>query len=364
MGVDPRAVRWGRGNRAEIYLSTPRPYRENRHGAATPTGSFYLPAAPATVVSTLTPPLRGRLVCDELSKDGIAMRTLRSQIATSALALALLGLCAAAPGLGQVAPSLGAAEPYTALGVSSIPTSGTVTCTNSTIDGDVGTTFTSITQTSCTVTGTIDAPVDGAVVTDFNTAYSDLDSQNPICDGTIPTTSTTLPPGVYCSAAGTTIGAGVILTLDGDADDVWVFKVGTGGLGAFTGTDFSVVMGGTAEACNVYWWTAEALSLTRSTFVGTVLSGAAVTMTDGLWTGRAMASTDVTFTDSTITGCSPTVAPQPPPTAIPTLGGVAIVVLVALLAGLGLIVLRRPAARASVTADPAPRRTRPVEPGS
>jgi hypothetical protein len=49
-----------------------------------------------------------------------------------------------------------------------------------------------------------------------------------------------------CSAAGTTIGAGVIFTLNGNASDVWVFKIGTGGLGALTGNSFQVVMGGTS----------------------------------------------------------------------------------------------------------------------
>src|SRR6202040_2761893 len=101
----------------------------------------------------------------------------------------------------------------------------------------------------------------------------------------------TLAPGVYCSAAATTIGAGVIFTLNGTATDVWVFKVGTGGSGALTGPGFQVVMGGAAQACNVYWRTAGAATMTGSSFQGTILSGAAFTMTGGSYIGRALATT-------------------------------------------------------------------------
>jgi hypothetical protein len=254
---------------------------------------------------------------------------------------ALLSVAQNAPGMAQaVAPSLGTAGSYAILGTNGIPTSGTVTCTTSTIDGDVGSTGNSITDTGpCSITGDVDAPVAPQVVTDFDDAYSDLDSLNPVCDDVVPTTTTTLPPGVYCSAAGTTIGAGVTITLDGDATDVWVFKIGTGGPGALTGTGpgFEVVMGGTAQACNVYWWTSAEATLTDAAFVGNVLSGAAITMTDTTWDGRALATTDVTLTDSIFTGCSAPASVL----EIPTLGPAAMAGLVALLAGLGLLVLRR-----------------------
>ena len=179
-------------------------------------------------------------------------------------------LAASAPALAQVAPNLGTAASYTVLGTNSIPTVGTVTCTDTgpgtAINGDVGSTFNSITNTGCTITGAINAPVAGSVVADFNAAYTAIDGANP-CTGVIPTTTTTLAPGVYCSNAATTIGAGVIITLNGSASDVWVFRVGTGGLGALTLTSAQVVMGGTAQACNVYWKTAEAATLTDSSFV-------------------------------------------------------------------------------------------------
>jgi hypothetical protein len=218
------------------------------------------------------------------------------------------------PALAQVAPNLNSAAPYAVLGTNTIPTIGTVTCTDTGpgigITGRVGTTFAGgITNTGpCTITGPIDSPVAGSVVTDFNAAFASIDGLNPVCTAVIPIVTTTLPPGVYCSAAGTTIGAGVILTLNGNASDVWVFRVGTGGPGALTLTSAQVVMGGTALACNVYWKTSAGMTVTDSTsFVGTVLSGAAATMTRTNWTGRVMATTDVTLTDPepmTFAGCA------------------------------------------------------------
>lgn len=201
-----------------------------------------------------------------------------------------------------MAPNLGAAFDFTLLGLNENPTVGTVTCTNtgpgSEIDGDVGSTFTSITNTNCNITGRVEAPIDGQVITDFNNAYAELDAQNPTCDGTVPTTSTVLQPGIYCSTAETTIGTGVTLTLDGSATDVWVFKIGTGGGGALTGNGLQIVMGGNADACNVYWWTAESATLTDSDFKGTILSGEAFTMTRGSFEGRGFARTDATVTDA------------------------------------------------------------------
>jgi hypothetical protein len=246
-----------------------------------------------------------------MMKGGLMHRR-QALLSTSVGCVALWISAATAPATAAgVSPPLGTAGSYMVLGTNSIPTSGTVTCTDTgpggNLDGNVGTTFTSITNTGCTITGTIDAPVAGAVVTDFGNAHSALASLNPTCDGVIPTTSTTIPPGVYCSAAGTTVGAGVTFTLDGDATDVWIFKVGTSGLGALTGNSFQVVMGGQAQPCNVFWWTAEAATMTDSNFIGSILAGSAVSLTRGDYLGRVMATTDATVTDvapMTFAGCA------------------------------------------------------------
>jgi hypothetical protein len=226
---------------------------------------------------------------------------------------AFLSSAQTAPALGTaVAPDLKTAGTYTLLGTNSSATVGTLTCTTSTINnGNLGTTFGSYTDTGpCTLTGTAAfvTSVPNSVVTDFDNAYSALNTLNPVCDTTIPTSSTSLPPGVYCSTAATTFTGAVTFTLSGSATDVWVFKVGTGGLGALTGTGFSVVMGGTAQACNVWWWTRQAATMTDSSFIGTILSGDAISLTRGDLVGRALATTDVTVTDVqpiTFAGCAP-----------------------------------------------------------
>jgi hypothetical protein len=247
---------------------------------------------------------------------------------------ALVSFACAATARAQVAvpPPLGTAGAYTVLGTNGIPTTGTVTCTTSTINGNVGTTGASITNTGpCTINGSIVAPVSGSVVSAFDYAYAQVPILNPVCTGLVPTTTTTLSPGVYCSAAGTTIGAGVTITLQGDADDVWVFRIGTGGLGALTGTgpNLRVVMGGTAQECNVYWWTAEAATMTNAeAFSGIVLSGTAATMTGSAWVGKALATTDVTLTNSTISGCAVGAATTP---AIPALDWIGMSLMIALL---------------------------------
>jgi hypothetical protein len=66
----------------------------------------------------------------------------------------------------------------------------------------------------------------------------------------------------------------VTLTLAGPANGTWLFKIGTGGTGALTGTGLSVVMAGGGQACNVNWWIAQAAMLRTSTFQGTILTGA------------------------------------------------------------------------------------------
>src|ERR1700693_4435792 len=80
------------------------------------------------------------------------------------------------------APSLGTASGFAVL--SALTTSpGAVTCTTSTITGDVGTASTnplSVTQTLCTITGTVFTPVSAGVLTDFNGAYNALAGQS--CD--------------------------------------------------------------------------------------------------------------------------------------------------------------------------------------
>ena len=100
-----------------------------------------------------------------------------------------------------------------------------------------------------------------------------------------------------------------MLTLDGPSNGIWNIKVGTSGTGALTGTNFSVVLAGGVEPCNVYWWVAQAATMTDSNFAGTILAGAAITITRGTFHGDALAQAAVTMTGATITGCEQTRRP-------------------------------------------------------
>ncbi|OGA58038.1 MAG: hypothetical protein A3G81_24720 [Betaproteobacteria bacterium RIFCSPLOWO2_12_FULL_65_14] len=218
----------------------------------------------------------------------------------SACLLALLSQAAFA----QSAPALGAASSFAIL--SAAPGGGgAVTCTDSAITGDVGSTGlpASVVQTGCAISGAIIAPVSAQVLTGFNGAYDALAAVS--CDQTLTGTlaGVTLTPGVYCFDAAAALTGTLTLDGQGDANAVWIFKIGTGGTGALTGTNFSVVMANGAQPCNVYWWVAEAATLTTSDFKGTILAGAAITVTGGTFAGRTLAKAAVTLTGVAATGC-------------------------------------------------------------
>jgi hypothetical protein len=211
---------------------------------------------------------------------------------------------ASAQGALSMAPSFGSAGAFAVLAGSA------VTCTDSVITGDVGVwPGTAITQTNCTINGTVH-PGDteaAAAHIDFLSAYNALALQP--CDqtSTVPLgdlTGVIVQPGVYCVEAASTTTGGT-LTLDGPATGIWIFKIGTKGTGALTGTNFNVVMrDGSPPPCNnVYWWVAEAASMTDSNFVGTILAGAAITITRGTFNGDALAMAAVTMTNATVSAC-------------------------------------------------------------
>jgi hypothetical protein len=193
-----------------------------------------------------------------------------------------------------------------------------VTCTNGSITGDVGTFEAlgdappgSITQTICPITGgtaQVGTVASKAAFNNFVTTYNNL-AATP-CGVTLSGTlaGVTLPPGVYCFTAGAAPTG--TLTLNGTATDRWLFKIGTSGTGAFTPGSFTVVMAGTALACNVTWWVKQAATLTDSFFNGSVLAGSGVTLIRGSFNGNAWAGAsgigDATVTGplaSAVTGC-------------------------------------------------------------
>ena len=184
-----------------------------------------------------------------------------------------------------------------------------VTCTDSTITGNVdifapvppGST---VTQTNCVINGTIHAG-DASAVQDNTAFFAAYDAAAATQCGTVLTgtlAGVTLAPGVYCFDAAATLTG--LLTLKGPSNGIWLFKVGTLGTGALTGTNLSMVMDGGGEACNVTWQVAEAATMTTSDFLGTILAGAAITLTGGTFNGDALAKFAVTLTGSTLTPCT------------------------------------------------------------
>jgi ice-binding like protein len=210
----------------------------------------------------------------------------------------------------SAASTLGSAGSYAVL-------AGTaVTCTDSTVTGDVG--GNPITQTSCTVNGTVHEG-DAAAATayaDFLTAYAALADQPPCTQVSTVLTpaSQTFSPGVYCFDSYVAL-TDVVFTLKGPPNGIWIFRIGTGGdsaPGYLEATNFSVVMAGGGSPCNVYWWVEQYATLTTSNFQGTILAGADITVTGGTFNGAALAGGTgstavpngaVTLTDATNASC-------------------------------------------------------------
>jgi hypothetical protein len=214
-------------------------------------------------------------------------------------------LLATAALLGGVSPawaaqsSLGAASEFSVLGGTA------VTCTDSVITGDVGVSPGSeFTNTRCTIAGGMPPATDAAAAqarVDFLSAYAALQLQSTSCiqmPGNL--SGMDLAPGVYCLDAVAKAGT---LTLTGSSSGVWIFLVD----GALTGTDFSVVMAGGGQPCNVFWAPSAATTMTTSAFKGNILAGdsigGSITLTGGTLAGRALANVAVTMTGTSVIGC-------------------------------------------------------------
>jgi hypothetical protein len=110
----------------------------------------------------------------------------------------------------------------------------------------------------------------------------------------------TLAPGLYVNSSSTGIsgtGPQGILTLHGDSNAVWIFKMGST---LITDPATQIVLSGGAKAENIYWIVGTSATLgTTSTFYGNILADISITLKTGAeLNGRALTRTGAVSLDS------------------------------------------------------------------
>ena len=242
--------------------------------------------------------------------------------------------------IAQNAPTLGTASNFAVLGGAG------ATCTSPipplpaiTVTGNVGSLLTtpgSVTgfpnftpgANPCSISGNIHVgdPVAVRAYNDFVGAYNQVAAMACPADAAHNLSGNlggmTLAPGFYCISGVGLLSGLIPLTLNGGANDTWLFKAAS----SLTPIGGSVVMAGGAQACNVYWQTGTAVSLDATQFLGNILAGSAITFTGvgSSLTGRALAKIEsVTMTGASITGCGaqPGPGPNPHPCSDRVMGG-------------------------------------------
>lgn len=226
----------------------------------------------------------------------------------------------AAPPAGPAKVVLGTAANYVILAETGITTTGDTAITGdiavSPITAGAMTGFTLIVDstgtfsTSTLVSGRVyaanyTAPTPDtltAAIADKLTAYNDAkDRPSPSPDsvalGGGEIGGMNLVPGLYKWTTGVTITTDV--TLNGAANDVWIFQIGEGMTQAATA---QVLLAGGALSKNVFWQVTGAVALAATAHMeGTVMSAGAISLAAGATVnGRLMSQTAVTLDANTI----------------------------------------------------------------
>lgn len=220
--------------------------------------------------------------------------------------LLMLGLFAPSAALAASAPALGDAATFSVLGAAAMSSANTTT-----LSGDLGLSpGLAVSRTGTWVVGGTEYFGTGGLSATAQTAalgaYNNLVAQT--TTGAWGTNPWSPAPGVWTDSS-SPIFTGTI-TLNGDYNDVWVFKISTDF--TFTG---NVVLAGNAQACNVFWSVAgDATINSNSAFVGTLIAQNDITFAgNSTVNGRLISLSGTTIAmngaNSTISG--PTCTPAP-----------------------------------------------------
>jgi hypothetical protein len=194
--------------------------------------------------------------------------------------------------------SLASAELFTVLAATAVSNIG-VSVVNGNVGTSPGTTVTGF-PPGLIVNGAIDVTASQAE-TDASDAYLSLSGLSCCRDlSNAPTLgSITVTPGVYCFSSNAQVNGPLILDGQGNANAVWVFKVG-GTLSTGVGSLITVANAGLD--CNVYWAVGGPASLgTTSTFVGNVLAVGAISAGTGTTVrGRLQSTSSSVSLDTTL----------------------------------------------------------------
>jgi len=203
--------------------------------------------------------------------------------------------------IAQAPISLGSASTFAILAGSGISNTGATTQVN----GDVGTSPTGTVNNlpPAQVNGTIHAAdaIAAQAKIDLLAAYNDAVSR-PVSSQTLPGNlgGLTITPGLYTNSTSVLISGGhVTLDAQGDANAVFIFKIGST---LTTGPGSQVLLSGGAKASNVYWQVGSSATLDTTTiFKGNILAAISITLKTGAkLDGRALTQTGAVTLDTNI----------------------------------------------------------------
>ena len=176
-----------------------------------------------------------------------------------------------------------------------------ITCTGSTITGDVGVSpGTAFTNTGCVVAGTVRTTAEAAVAkAELNTAYNNLTQTCTPIDGNL--NGVTLQPGTYCVAAAA-VNLNDTLTLSGNG--LFLLRFASTFI---TGSNSRVLLTNGATCGGVAYQVGSSATLAGN-LTGNVLAQTAITGNPGSVTNGRLLTQDaaVTLSTSTVTmtGCN------------------------------------------------------------